>query len=427
MVSAVNPYKESMRRLVAYAGIPQYGTAEKVELPAPTTTEAVYFHAAETPEWKAHLTSLPFEERYLASVRRRLSTRFWASLQNKLCLWCWFPEDMCFCSKMEEYRKQISLEELNSEVDVTMLMHVEEVMRGTNSGHIAAFILGAPIRVWGVKEDDLYLETLVDIPTTAFTIDSGDINNNNNNNNNNNRNDSDSDDVYVDNSPCTISLYPEPGAVFLENFVCDLPRRRKVHLLLSDATWGQAAALNRHIPRGIPRVALSVDGTYTSLFKALRKRTRETGVSTLEATAMAVEQCLRGLDDRNDAIATRSMDVLTSVMKDFVNLRCLLKYQDVCFTNCVENVAELVERRDAGRRIASQGRLRELHKRVENDMEVRNLLVPPVLNYCYACDTPVLWHRMVEHVLGKKHQKSVKKNPFFIPSEGSRWCLCPRW
>ncbi|ORC90290.1 uncharacterized protein TM35_000093400 [Trypanosoma theileri] len=423
----MNPYKESMLRLVAYAGLPQYGTSERIELPPPNTPEAVYFHSTETPEWKAHIASLPFEERYRASVRRRLSTRMWASAQSNLCLWCWFPKDMCFCSKMEEYREQISSQQRTSEVDVTMVLHVGEVMRGTNSGHIAAFILGAPIRVWGVKEDDLYLQTLADTsadPATTTDVINFDVNINNNNNDEDNIHEEDND---YNNRPFTISLYPEPGALFLEDFVRDLPRRKKVHLLLSDGTWGQATSLNRHIPRSIPRVALSVDGTYTSLFKALRKRTRETGVSTLEATAMAVEQCLRGLDDSNDEIATRTISVLTSVMKDFVDLRCLLKYQDVCFTDCVEDVAELVERRDAGRRVASLGRLRELHKRVENDKEVRHLLLPPVLNYCYACDTPVLWHRMVEHVLGKKHQKSLKENPLFIPSEGSRFCSCLRW
>ncbi|KEG14617.1 hypothetical protein DQ04_00371030 [Trypanosoma grayi] len=388
MASMVNPYKESMRRLANYVGLVNFGTTQAVTPPPASGTEALYFQAAETPEWKSHIASLPPHERHKASVRRRLSRRFWVAAQADLCLWCWFSKDMCFCAKLEEYREQMLSAELDSAVKVTMVLHAAEVMRTTNSGHIAAFILGAPIRVWGVEEDDAYL---AELPAVA----------------------ADDDGSYA------VSLYPEPDAVLLENFVQNLEKGTKVHLVLSDGTWGQATALNRHIPHHIPRVALFIDRSYKSLFKALRKQTRETGVSTLEATNMAMEQCLRGLYGANEA-AVSSSSTLTAAMKEFVDLRCLLKYQDACFANDLGAVANIVERRDIYRREAALGRLENMMYRVQNDPEVRKLLLPPVLNYCYACDVAVGWHRMVEHALGKGHQEGLKKNPSCIPSEQSR-------
>ncbi|RNF03896.1 hypothetical protein TraAM80_05494 [Trypanosoma rangeli] len=388
-----NPYKESMRRLVTYVGLPDYGTGQTVCPPPSTGTEALYFQTSESPEWRAHLESLPCGERHKASVRRRLSARLWFAAQNDLCLWCWFTRSMCMCPQLEQHRAQIVSDQLHSDVKVTMVMHAAEMMRATNSGHIAAFILGASVRVWGVEEDDLYLEGLsvVDEEDSGF---------------------------------CIASLYPESGAMLVENFVQSLFQGQKVHLLLSDGTWGQANSLNRHIPQHIPRVALDVDGSYTSLFKALRKRTRETGVSTLEATAMAMEQCLRGLNSDSTETASSIMSVLTTAMKQFVDLRCLLKFRDVCFGQEKAVVSSFIEQRDACRRSASLDRLRILHQKACNDPEARKLLLPPVLNYCYTCDVVVGWHRMVEHALGRSHREALGESLPSTPSEWSRNRVC---
>ncbi|ESS65189.1 hypothetical protein TcG_04039 [Trypanosoma cruzi] len=388
-----NPYKESMRRLVIYAGLPDYGSTRTVTPPPLTGKEALYFQASESPEWKAHLLSIPREERHRASVRRRLCTRLWLAAQNDLCLWCWFTKSMCMCSRIEHFRAQILSDQLNSAVKVTMVMHAAEVMRATNSGHIAAFILGAPIRVWGVEEDDVYLQGLPAVDEEVGGL-------------------------------CTASLYPESNAILVENFVQNLQQGQKIHLLLSDGTWGQATSLNRHIPRHIPRVALDVDGSYKSLFEALRKRTRETGVSTLEATAMAMEQCLRGLNSNSTEGVSSVLPVLTTVMKEFVDLRCLLKFRDVCFAEGMDEVSGIIKKRDAYRRDASLERLRVLHTKADEDPEVRKQLLPPVLNYCYACDVAVGWHRMVEHVLGRVHQEGFKKGMPRTPGEKSRSCVC---
>ncbi|RNF13997.1 uncharacterized protein Tco025E_05973 [Trypanosoma conorhini] len=391
-----NPYKESMRRLVTYVGLPDYGTGQTVRPPPSTGPEALYFQTSESAEWRAHLESLPREERHRASVRRRLSARLWFAAQNDLCLWCWFTRSMCMCPQLEQHRARVLSDRLRSAVKVTMVMHAAEVMRATNSGHVAAFILGAPVRVWGVEEDDVDMQGLsaVDEEDSGF---------------------------------CTASLYPESGAILVEKFVQSLLQGQKVHLLLLDGTWGQATSLNRHIPQHIPRLALDVDGSYTSLFKALRKRTRETGVSTLEATAMAMEQCLRGLNSNSTGAASSVLTVLTTAMKQFVDLRCLLKFRDVCFEQKTAAVAGIIAQRDAYRRGASLDRLRLLHHKACNDPEARKLLLPPVLNYCYMCDVAVGWHRMVEHALGRSHREELKKNLPCTPSERSRSRVCAQY
>ncbi|EPY18284.1 hypothetical protein STCU_10076 [Strigomonas culicis] len=224
-------------------------------------------------------------------------------------------------------------------------------------------------------------------------------------------------------SSTTCRCTPKKNAPLIGDFIQDVARAgpqgdealsSRIHLVLSDSTWGQALSLNRHIPRGVPRVALAIDESYEPLFAALRKRTRETGVSTLEATTMAVEQCVRALGLAEEA--ERTSAVVTGAMKEFVDLKCLLKFAAVQFTTDHEKIDELEEKRDVFRRAESVDRLARLGERIREDPTARQYLLPPVTNYCYCCDCVVGWHRMAEHALGKTHRVNLAKNPTCEPS-----------
>ncbi|KAG8342652.1 hypothetical protein TRVL_06519 [Trypanosoma vivax] len=400
-----------MLRLAAYVGMHNYGTAAPVDRPPSTGEASLYFSSTDTPEWKAHLESLPIESRHAASVKRRLSLTLLSAMRNNLCLWCWFAESMCLCDRLEQHREKLLSTKLSSVVSVTVVMHAEELMRGTNSGHIAAFILGAPIRVWGIPEDDAYLQQLPAITVEDFSTDfcgetwdpssalsSGTV-------------------VH------TVSLYPEKGAVAMEDLVQSLGSGEKIHLLLMDATWSQANALNRHVPRHIPRVVLRVSEGYDSLFKALRKRTRQTGVSTLEATTMALQQCLGG-SLCQAGVSLEVSEAMTAAMKEFVDLKCIVSYRNACFTKDTHAISSIVDRRRDTVRKAMLDRNRMLRERFQLEPETRSLLLPPVLNYCYACDKMVCWYRMVEHVMGRSHKQALRQNPFCQPSEVARNTFC---
>lgn len=397
MKIAVNPYKESLLRLVEYVGLQSDDDSEGATVSPPRSgTGALFFHETESPEWRAYVASLPLEKRHEASVKRRLSTQMLAAMRKDVCLWCWFSKSLCFCNRLEQYRQRMLEIGQHSAVEVTIVLHPEEFMRGTNSGHIAAFILGAPIRIWGVPEDDAYLNDLPAVRTEEGNYDFP------------------SDDVIH-----TVSLYPEKDAFLLEDFVKNIGSIHRVHLLLMDATWSQANALNRHIPRHIPRVALRIDESYASLFKALRKRTRQSGVSTFEATTMALQQCYGALCPGGDDPVVAG-DIMTSAMKEFVDVKCLLSHRGACFVKESEVVADIIERRNANRRDEAINRLRLVKQRVMNDVEAQDLLNPPVLNYCYACDVSVGWSRMTEHVMGRAHMQALGMNPLCTPSETSR-------
>nr|CCC89856.1 conserved hypothetical protein [Trypanosoma congolense IL3000] len=392
----INFYKESVRRLMEYVGLHGYGTPGVSVSPPTSGTAALYFHETETPEWKEFITSLPSGERHNASVRRRLSTHLWSAVKGDICLWCWFSKGLCFCDRLEEYRQRLLEAQRGTPPEITVVMHPEEIMRGTNSGHIIAFILGAPLRIWGVAEDDSYLNTLqaVDLVGNGYSA-SGE-------------------------TPLhTASLYPESGAPLLEDFVKGIDSAHKIHLLLLDATWSQANALNRHIPRHIPRVGLRIDESYSSLFKALRKQTRQSGVSTFEATSMALQQCCNSQHIGGNAGAVVH-NILTSAMKEFVDLKCLVNHRSACFLEGPHTVTDIIERRKTSHRDAALDRLRQLNEKAASDEVTRGLLLPPMLNYCYACDVLVGWPRMVEHVMGRGHAEALKKNPLCTPSVSSR-------
>lgn len=461
--AAINPYKTSMQQLLRFVGLDNYGapnafmsrrssaeTAAINSMIAQVSAEAeshrekmkgrlfhtrqpptsvldaingggggdgpptIYLSFEESLEWRAFLAAIPPAQRHAATVRRRLSVNLWSAHARGICLYCWFPSKLCFCQQLDAYRAALPASALDAHLECTMLLHCEELMRSTNSGHVAAYILGAPIRVWGVAADDAFLQHLPAVEQRSAT-------------------------ELVQH----LSLYPESGAPLITSYIRDhfCPReetscddsvapgkeketvKHRVHLILSDSTWGQALSLNRHIPRSIPRVLLNIEATYEPLFYALRKQTRESGVSTLEATTMAMEQCITAMGHGKEAVV--ASDILTTTMREFVDLRCLLKFAEAEFAPNGDVLDDIRDRRDAARKAESNRRTAALEQKIRDDKEARCLLLPPVLNYCYVCDRVIGWHRMPEHVLDRTHRTLLVKNPTAEPSPHSRTVVVP--
>lgn len=440
----------------------------------PAELPTIYLSLEESMEWKAFLASVEPEDRHAVAVLRRLSVALWCAHQRDLCLWCWFPREVCMCAELDAYRATLPAAVLDEHVEVTILLHSEELMRSTNSGHIAAYLLGAPLRVWGLGEDDTYLQQLPPVEHRPAACSAGGP-----------------ADVYH------VSLYPSSDAVSIHNYIrnahlhhsqrdcgCNKEGRggegstpdeevgkdggdsggcantantmarapgpatgsnsegaavypappravagsgshsqRKVHLVLLDSTWNQALSLNRHITRSIPRVSLEIADDYESLFQALRKRTRETCVSTLEATSMAVAQCVRAMGYAAEAAATSH--TLSDAMKKFVDARCLLKYANAQFSTSGEALDAFCNRRDNARRREAARRQELLAAQMQADESAQRLRLAPVLNYCYVCDCVIGWHRMAEHVMGCNHRTALERNPSCIPSALSRSVVVP--
>lgn len=376
------------------------------EVKDPTAT--IYLSFEDTVEWRAFMMSIPPSQRYIASARRRLCMIFWRSHKKGQCLFCWMPRANCICEALEARRQLMPQAAVIDCAPSTMLLHPEELMRSTNSGHIAAILLDAPVRVWGLPEDDTYM---AELPATEMqTVDGRCV------------------------ETLNTTLYPAEGADTVEMFIKAHvavapaagnapPPQQRVHLVLLDSTWNQATSLNRHIAAAVPRMALVIPPSYEARFARLRKRTRETGVSTLEATTMAIEQCLTAMG--RPAEAAQATAQLLAAMEDFVDVKCLLKFTEAEFTKDPAAVAEITRRRDIVRREESHRRQEQLEQRVIDSAKARWLLLPPVCNYCYCCNRAVGWHRMPEHVLGRPHRAALADNPTCEPSATSAKDVVP--
>jgi hypothetical protein len=165
---------------------------------------------------------------------------------------------------------------------------------------------------------------------------------------------------------------------------------------------------------------LSIDEAYVSLFAPLRKRTRETGVSTLEAIAAAVvsrlERVLGGTS------ASEVQKSLVDAMHHFVDVVLVQKRSEPihCFDAGI--IADLIRKREELSR--QESRLNEHLLSVSRECmpacDRLRIVLPPVLTFCYACDCFVGTRKMPDHVLGQKHAVALKRNPMCIPSESSR-------
>lgn len=438
--SPINRYVDSIQRILEYIGLPVPHTHPvfpplrlnrhlySIDLPgkpasatfSSTAAIAEWFlsdeHAAcnvyleheKSKKWSEFLKGLPPTDRHEASVRRCITMMIFSSLRRHRCVYCWLPVPSCMCGELERMRCEL-LQPLQRVAIVTMLLHSEEVLRTTNTGHIAAFLLDGEIRVWGIAQDDSWLAQVVHNDASNHSNDG------------------------IATHP--VLLYPEDGAQLISDVFAVAspittdeavdnddddshrvdalrPPPPRLHLILSDGTWGQAHRVNRHVPRSIPRVALKIEDTYESLFVTLRKQTRTTGVSTLEATALAVSQRMTSLGQQEDAALVDQH--LLSTMKKFVDVVCVDKRQEPVF-----NVSEAPELKQRRREHHQQMMDTERAAGKRNDEPERHvdealflaLRAPPVLSYCYVCEMYIGWSRMPGHVVGVRHQQLVTQLP----------------
>jgi DTW domain-containing protein YfiP len=290
-------------------------------------------------------------------------------------------------------------------------LHVNELLRTTNTGHIACFLLDGPLRVWGL--DDEWLDRLR--PTEELPAD-------------------DRGDPRV---RLNVLLYPEEGCDMLTDFVPSALTARaasssvEMHYMLSDGTWGQAHRVNRHVPRDIPRVALTIPEEYEPLFAALRRQTRSTGVSTLEAVMLAVEaqgaaaKAAHTHAAQAEQASSAVLTCFTATMKRFVDTVLVLKNANAVFADAHDDefLADAAEKRNRNKT------LRQVEERAARERElgpaaVQALMAPPVVSFCYVCDTYIGWSRMPEHVTGARHRELLLVNPAGMPSERSRDVTC---
>lgn len=451
------PYVLSMQRICQYVGLPiptwhplfpspsspsdcgDDGVTESDEgvdrLSEAYAASNPFLHAETSPAYRALLQQAPPTERHVISVKRHLGLALWNALRKGKCLYCWLPRQMCMCAELWEARtayvkhqqhdtggavKQLrgSLQptEIVPPVQVTMFLHAEEFLRTTNTAHLCAFIMDSPMRVWGVPSDDAWLSEIgggseersshTNSVATRCTVHS-DV------------------DVHHHQRVTYALLYPEEGCAQVSDLMASLPlENHTLHYVLSDGTWTQAHRVNRHVPRTVPRVALTIDPSYTSLFSSLRKQTRETGVSTLEATAMAVRQRL--IQVHNEHLAETLHDSLVAHMKQYVDKVCIQKRQAAVYAVDSEKIATWKAERNAHNtweyrtyhEEKEKQRVSQVLDHIGNDL--RTLLPPPVVAYCYVCDRFIGWSRMDTHVMGQLHKDNLPHNPEWEPSELSR-------
>jgi DTW domain-containing protein YfiP len=450
--TAVNRYVDSIQRILEYIGLPvptthafitpirgnahllQHQLPGSPAFPSMETAVAwylsddhvpcnVYLQHEKSDAWCSFIKSLPPRQRHEASVRRCITMMFFSTMRRIRCVYCWLPTPSCICSDLEKMREEL-LRPLEEVAVVTMLLHCEELLRTTNTGHIAAFILDSEIRVWGIADDDAWLaqvERHVQQPSAVSAS-------------------------VVTTHP--VLLYPEEGAQLvsdvdfsvlhlsdgadpLESVNCPTitaPQPSSVHrlhIILSDGTWPQAHRVNRHVPRSIPRVALKIDESYESLFASLRKQTRTTGVSTLEATALAVAQRMTALGQTTHAALVEQH--LLATMKRFVDIVCVDKRQEPVFD--LNDASALKQRRQEHHhqmmeteRVAGR-RNDDIDRTIPEDL-FRRFCAPPVLSYCYICEMYVGWSRMPGHVVGARHRQLVEplapEIDVWSPTEKSR-------
>lgn len=222
--------------------------------------------------WQSHLAAVSNSCRHNESIRRQVCCLMREAVDRKICLDCWLHSAMCLCDSIE-HSSSVELCEGDLSVVVVVVLHADELMSTTNSGHIAAKTLDGELLVWGT--DDYEREI-----TRVGTCDANSV---------------------------AVVLYPEENAMPLDKFLakwrggCDSMQRPTLRIIVPDSTWHQAKRVNRHIPEHLPRVVLDLDRISTSdpglewgLAVPLRPRTRESGVNSLEAILLALEHVLGG-------------------------------------------------------------------------------------------------------------------------------------
>lgn len=447
-------YARSMESLVeAYSSLPgrisshtQYKLLEQ-KYEEESDPASLYFLREESTRWRAHFKSVPDVDKHKELVKRQVGRRLLEARVRGTCLFCWFPEDeACLCDSFILPHQQSVLPLMRGltgqsgegvvNIEVSFILHADELFRQTNTAHIAAIVMDSPLVVWGVDgvehQDRIAVLGMDQGTTPATEREVG-------------KKSTSRSETVVD-----VLLYPEVGkSVSVKELISSHPVSSgsdlTFHLHLSDGTWSQARSVNRHVPRSVPRLMLDVDASYEALFGALRSRTRETGVSTLEATALAVSQLRKHFSPEvTDASSEPLEESMRLLMKRYVDFTSMFttKTGYVPTTLSIEEQQEVVVRRNRYKahmqrweeEDREQLRLMALEQSLRTssaagEETAANSGEPPVLPvaapvcyFCYVCDVYIHPICMPQHCSGKRHIDNLLKtgNFSYTPSEASR-------
>jgi DTW domain-containing protein YfiP len=456
-------YARSMDSLIElYSGLPgpigshtQYKLLER-QFENESDPKSLYFLREESSRWRAHFTKIPDADKHKELVRRQVGRRLLEARVRGICLYCWFPEkENCLCDSfilphqsavlpsMKGLCGGCSSNQRKVNIDVSFILHADELFRQTNTAHVAAIVMDSPLVVWGVlgaehQDRIAVLGLKPDAVGAARSATSPG-----------------GKSCVRQESVVDVLLYPEVGkSVSINELASSLDSKEgselTIHLHLSDGTWSQARSVNRHVPRTVPRLMLDVDASYEALFGSLRSRTRETGVSTLEATTLAVSQLRHRFTQGDDDSLGESMRLLMKRYVDFVSLFST-KTGFVCTNLSEEEQQGIIIRRnrykklmqvweeedrellgalaieDMRGKVAEQkgGSDRGVSNESGSDADAPAESLPvaaPVCYFCYVCDVFIHPISMPQHCSGRKHIEHLKKtrNFAYTPSEASR-------
>lgn len=360
--------------------------------------DSMYALSDRDPKWRAFFDAQPATERLRHQSLRRIGLALAHAQARKMCLYCWMPQPVCICAAVPCLR-----DAMRAAHSVPLfVMHPNEFLRASNSGHVAAMLLDAPLIVRGLEAHDealrryhavaprQWLSGVVGDAAAAVTRDEG---------------------RFVP----TVLFPQETGAVRIADVVRDAIRsdtgeRAELGLALLDGTWSQGTTLNKAIAADVRRVAIDIPDTYESLFAPLRSQTRSTGVSTLEATVLALAEVI-AVDDA--AASTAFLAATQSTMKAFVDTVRQQKNMAAAYSDESKTVCQ--ERADA----LAQYRLDQRREVVAATAPPARV-PPPVLKYCYCCDKFVGYYSMREHCAGRVHKQREAANPAWTPSVAAR-------
>jgi DTW domain-containing protein YfiP len=361
-------------------------------------------------EFNVVFKAAPKEERFALISKRRLAVRVRHAHDRQLCMYCWMPRPVCICHHVPNLGPV-----LGAAGAPVMIFHAEEFLRLSNTGHIGGLLYDAAVIVEGYPPHDVLLQNFQDNPMVGLATPGP-------------------DEAMA--ATQSVVLFPSTDATMAADASREAAKQGKSLVLgLLDATWNQAGSINRRIAADVPRVAISIASDYASLFAPLRDQTRDTGVSTLEATCLTLEQVLSGQGREADGVALRERSV--QAMKLFVDvvriqkcvapvyleetkaviaeLRPKLNDFNIGVTHGIQDAAIVAERQAA----LDSG-----------DGPAKHLRAPPVLNYCYCCAAYVGWTRMDLHVRGGKHQTLFYKEGSLgwepTPASAKHFKLIPR-
>lgn len=478
---------------------------------------------------------VPPQYRHTALALRRLGWNIEeAQTKKRLCLYCWVPKAACFCDAIRCIpRPDVSSSSscadsiaFHSAAAAVYLLHPEEFLKVTNSGHIAAMTLDAPLVLWGLPQHNEVLRLIAELHVAEYALfcslsaESTALGKRNGSSSSSSSDDD--EDQSKESSPRFFPpavleqagragsnfaslfptppsleqvqrlrtgalkqkpivgvLYPSEQAIPLEQFVAEAtsrnpprsnddrdtteqqpekehdaqPQKEKatetlsspIVLILLDSTWPQARALARHLPANCPRIVIQLDDKFgRGRFASLRKRTRQDGCSTLEASAMAISQLLAAcyppsfsahqqqqqqLGQKDDdavvteskaaevvaTLASRIENMLIfnfSVMIDIVVMVKHVPQNDAggikehVYSADPEIVA-LVRRAKEGYRVHTNERHADAVAKREvmsvAEMVQRGIMMPPVARFCYLCNCATTMSRVEAHCSGAAH------------------------